>query len=91
MRVGNYSYVNANDIPQTIPVFPSWQRTECPRSAGRSGRCGWVGLFKELAKASNTLIIPSNLNDVASFIASAMTVLDRAKAGADAQRAAKTQ
>lgn len=49
----------------------------------------YVGAFKELAKAGNTLIIPSNLNDAASFIASAMTVLERAKSGSDVQRAAK--
>jgi hypothetical protein len=45
--------------------------------------------FKELAKAWNTLIIPSNLNDAARFIVGAMTVLDRAKARTDAQKAAK--
>jgi len=49
----------------------------------------YVGAFKDLAKAGNTLIIPSNLSDAASFVASAMTVLDRAKVGADAQKAAK--
>ena len=49
----------------------------------------YVGAFKELAKAGNTLIIPSNLSDAASFVASAMTVLDRAKVGADAQKAAR--
>ncbi|HEX4985971.1 MAG TPA: SPFH domain-containing protein [Burkholderiales bacterium] len=47
----------------------------------------YVAAFKELAKANNTLIIPSNLSDAASFVASAMTVLDRAKVGADAARA----
>ena len=46
----------------------------------------YVGAFKELAKAGNTLIIPSNLSDAASFVASAMTVLERAKAGSDLQR-----
>jgi regulator of protease activity HflC (stomatin/prohibitin superfamily) len=50
----------------------------------------YVGAFKELARANNTLIIPSNMSDPASFIASAMTVLDRAKLGADTQRPAKT-
>ena len=49
----------------------------------------YVGAFKELAKAGNTLIIPSNLSDAASFVASAMTVLDRAKLGVEAQKAAK--
>ncbi len=48
----------------------------------------YVGAFKELAKTNNTLIIPSNLNDAASFIASAMTVLDRAKLGVEAQKKA---
>jgi regulator of protease activity HflC (stomatin/prohibitin superfamily) len=46
----------------------------------------YIDAFKQLAKAGNTLIVPSNLNDAASFIASAMTVLDRAKAGAEAQK-----
>ena len=46
----------------------------------------YVGAFKELAKAGNTLIIPSNLSDAASFVASAMTVLERAKTGSDLQR-----
>ena len=49
----------------------------------------YVGAFKELAKTNNTLIIPSNLNDAASFVASAMTVLDRARLGVEAQKAAK--
>lgn len=47
----------------------------------------YVDAFKQLAKAGNTLIVPANLNDAASFIASAMTVLDRARVGAEAQRA----
>jgi regulator of protease activity HflC (stomatin/prohibitin superfamily) len=49
----------------------------------------YVGAFRELAKAGNTLIIPSNLSDAASFVASAMTVLERTKSGSDAQRPAK--
>ncbi len=49
----------------------------------------YVGAFRDLAKAGNTLIVPSNLSDAASFVASAMTVLDRAKVGADAQKAGK--
>ena len=48
----------------------------------------YVAAFKELAKTNNTLIIPSNLNDAASFVASAMTVLDRAKLGVEAQKKA---
>ena len=39
----------------------------------------YIGAFKELAKTNNTLIIPSNLSDVAGLVASAMTVLDRSR------------
>jgi regulator of protease activity HflC (stomatin/prohibitin superfamily) len=46
----------------------------------------YVAAFKELAKAGNTLIIPSTLSDAGGFIASAMTVLDRAKTGSDASK-----
>jgi regulator of protease activity HflC (stomatin/prohibitin superfamily) len=41
----------------------------------------YVEAFQHLAKTNNTLIIPSNLNDVAGLVASAMTVLDRSKMG----------
>jgi regulator of protease activity HflC (stomatin/prohibitin superfamily) len=41
----------------------------------------YIGAFDNLAKTNNTLIIPSNLSDVAGLVASAMTVLDRTKAG----------
>jgi regulator of protease activity HflC (stomatin/prohibitin superfamily) len=41
----------------------------------------YVAAFKELAKTGNTLIIPSNLADPAALVASAMTVLDRARVG----------
>jgi regulator of protease activity HflC (stomatin/prohibitin superfamily) len=39
----------------------------------------YIAAFQELAKTNNTLIIPSNLSDVAGLVASAMTVLDRSK------------
>ena len=39
----------------------------------------YIGAFKELARTNNTLIIPSNLSDVAGLVASAMTVLDRSR------------
>jgi len=42
----------------------------------------YIEAFGKLAKAGNTLIVPTNLSDVSSVIASAMTVLDRTKAGA---------
>ena len=41
----------------------------------------YINAFANLAKTNNTLIIPTNLADVASVIASAMTVLDRTGAG----------
>ncbi|MBI3714439.1 MAG: SPFH/Band 7/PHB domain protein [Betaproteobacteria bacterium] len=40
----------------------------------------YVEQFGNLAKTGNTLIVPSNLSDVAGFVASAMTVMDRTKA-----------
>jgi len=46
----------------------------------------YVDAFANLAKIGNTLIIPSNVSDVAGVVASAMTVMDRTKAG---QAAAK--
>jgi regulator of protease activity HflC (stomatin/prohibitin superfamily) len=42
----------------------------------------YIQAFANLAKTGNTLIVPSNLSDVASIVASAMTVLDRARPGA---------
>ncbi|HZP94529.1 MAG TPA: SPFH domain-containing protein [Burkholderiales bacterium] len=39
----------------------------------------YVDAFRGLAKEGNTLIIPSNLADPAGFIATAMTVLERAR------------
>jgi regulator of protease activity HflC (stomatin/prohibitin superfamily) len=46
----------------------------------------YVEAFGHLAKASNTLIVPASANDLAGFIATAMTVLDRSR---HAQAAAK--
>ena len=40
----------------------------------------YVEAFAGLAKTSNTLIIPSNASDVAGFVATAMSVLDRTRA-----------
>jgi len=42
----------------------------------------YIGAFGNLAKTNNTMIVPSNLSDVASMVASAITVLERTKAGA---------
>jgi regulator of protease activity HflC (stomatin/prohibitin superfamily) len=46
----------------------------------------YIEAFGHLAKANNTLIIPSNLGDVAGLIASAMTVLDKTKAEVAAKK-----
>jgi regulator of protease activity HflC (stomatin/prohibitin superfamily) len=42
----------------------------------------YIGAFGNLAKTNNTMIVPTNLADVASVVASAMTVLDKTRAGA---------
>jgi regulator of protease activity HflC (stomatin/prohibitin superfamily) len=42
----------------------------------------YISAFANVAKTGNTLILPSNLSDVAGLVASAMTVLDRARPGA---------
>ena len=41
----------------------------------------YVEAFANLAKTSNTLIIPASAGDVGGFVATAMTVLDRARQG----------
>jgi regulator of protease activity HflC (stomatin/prohibitin superfamily) len=41
----------------------------------------YIGAFGNLAKTNNTMIVPSNLADVASMVASAITVLDRTRTG----------
>jgi len=41
----------------------------------------YIGAFGNLAKTNNTMIVPSNLADVSSIVASAMTVLDKTRAG----------
>jgi regulator of protease activity HflC (stomatin/prohibitin superfamily) len=46
----------------------------------------YVEAFSQLAKSSNTLIVPASANDIAGFLATAMTVLDRAR---NSQAAAK--
>jgi regulator of protease activity HflC (stomatin/prohibitin superfamily) len=47
----------------------------------------YVAAFGEIAKQGSTLIIPSNLSDPAAFVATAMTVLDRVRAGPQAKPA----
>jgi regulator of protease activity HflC (stomatin/prohibitin superfamily) len=42
----------------------------------------YIGALGNLAKTNNTMIVPTNLSDVASVVASAMTVLDKTRPGA---------
>ncbi len=42
----------------------------------------YVNAFGNLAKTSNTLVVPSNVSDVATLVTTAMTVLDRTRAAA---------
>jgi len=42
----------------------------------------YIAAFANVAKTGNTLILPSNLSDIAGLVASAMTVLDRTRPGA---------
>ncbi len=39
----------------------------------------YVGAFANLAKAGNTLIVPGNMADMGSMIASALTIVKQAK------------
>ena len=39
----------------------------------------YLDKFGELAKVNNTMILPANLTDAASMIATAMTVIERHK------------
>jgi len=42
----------------------------------------YIGALGNLAKTNNTMIVPTNLSDVASVVASAMTVLDKTRGAA---------
>jgi regulator of protease activity HflC (stomatin/prohibitin superfamily) len=46
----------------------------------------YVEAFSNLARTNNTVIIPSNVSDVAGIVASAMTVMERVKSGETAAR-----
>jgi regulator of protease activity HflC (stomatin/prohibitin superfamily) len=46
----------------------------------------YVDAFANIAKVGNTLIIPSNISDVAGVVASAMTVMDRTRTGTAASK-----
>lgn len=50
----------------------------------------YVGAFGNLAKAGNTLIVPSNLSDLSMAIASALTIVNRSAPGALAPGASKS-
>ncbi|HEY2628353.1 MAG TPA: SPFH domain-containing protein [Usitatibacter sp.] len=72
---------NAVKVVATAIAGPGGMEAANLKVAGQ-----YIDAFANLAKSSNTLIIPSNVSDVAGVVASAMTVLDRTKAG---QAAAK--
>jgi regulator of protease activity HflC (stomatin/prohibitin superfamily) len=48
----------------------------------------YVAAFGRLAKDSNTIILPSNVGDVASLVATAMTVMDKTRQGQAAAKGA---
>jgi len=72
---------NAVKVVATAIAGPGGMEAANLKVAGQ-----YIDAFANLAKQSNTLIIPQNVSDVAGVVASAMTVLDRTKAG---QAAAK--
>ena len=47
----------------------------------------YISAFANLAKASNTLIVPTSASDIAGFLATAMTVLDKTRQGQAAAKA----
>ncbi|MDA0981452.1 MAG: paraslipin [Proteobacteria bacterium] len=47
----------------------------------------YVDAFGELAKKSNTLILPASVGDIGSMVATAMTVLDKTRAASTAAKA----
>ncbi len=47
----------------------------------------YVRAFASLARTNNTLIIPTNAADIAGFVATAMTVLEKTRAGQTAAKA----
>ncbi|HEX7219732.1 MAG TPA: SPFH domain-containing protein [Burkholderiales bacterium] len=47
----------------------------------------YIDAFANLAKTSNTLIVPASASDVAGFVATAMTVLDKTRHGQAAAKA----
>jgi regulator of protease activity HflC (stomatin/prohibitin superfamily) len=48
----------------------------------------YVDAFASLAKTNNTLILPSNVGDVAGVVATAMTVLEKTRSGQSAAKGA---
>ena len=66
---------NAVKVVATAIAGPGGMEAANLKVAGQ-----YIDAFANLAKTSNTLIIPSNVSDVAGVVASAMTVLDRTKA-----------
>jgi len=49
----------------------------------------YVAQFGNLAKENNTMIIPSNMADISSMVATVMSVLGSAKKGTDVAKSKK--
>jgi len=60
-------------------VAAAMEMPGCMSAANLKVAGQYIEAFANLAKASNTLIVPGNVSDVAGLVASAMTVLDRVK------------
>ena len=72
------------------PACARWPRRSATRAGMEAANLKvaqqYIDAFANLAKTSNTLIIPTSASDVAGFLATAMTVLDKTR---QAQSAAK--
>jgi regulator of protease activity HflC (stomatin/prohibitin superfamily) len=69
---------NANAVRAVAAAMemPGGQNAANLKVAGQ-----YIDAFGNLAKAGNTLIIPSDLSNIATLVSSAMTVLDRTRSG----------
>jgi regulator of protease activity HflC (stomatin/prohibitin superfamily) len=70
----------ANANANAVRVVAAAMETPGGMSAANLKVAGqYIEAFANLAKTNNTLIIPSTVSDVAGVVASAMTVLDKAR------------
>ncbi len=72
----------ANATANAVRVVASAMEAPGGMSAANMKMAGqYIEAFANLAKTGNTLIIPSDLSNIAGLVSSAMTVLDRTKLG----------